>query len=244
MATNFDFDILNEEINKAPEAGYGPNVTFGKCVIDIQVLKWVAGEEKGKRKAEKKAYNGKPLAEGEYFQIEFAIDMSEFNSALDFTKKWWVDIKKSNKTGAKPTLTDWSETVEPSLIKAIGKDWTKKMSKGVYVEVEDLVTVAEKKTRMGKDKSGEDKEFPVTAPRFVRVFKSAAECGAAREERFAKKDNGEALTVEEGDIPADVLNDVRGLLKTVDMKQVKTILEAKPFGDYDVDELITAAQAK
>lgn len=243
MSANFDFDLLSKQIDEAPTAGFGNQVTFGKCKMTMTVMAWK--KEGDKRVPVKREWDGQPIdqGKGEYFQLEFSIDMSEFNAALDWEKKWWVDVRKSNHAGAKPVLTDWTEITEPSLISTIGKDYLKKLHKGLYVEIEDVITVSEKKTRKGKDKqTGEDKEFPVTAPKFVRVFKSAAECNAAREERFEKKDNNNS---DEEGIPAKMISDVKGLISSLGEDQARAILEGNPFNtDFTVDELIEAAKAK
>jgi len=134
-------------------------------------------------------------------------------------------------------LTDWEETVLPSLIKAIGADWTKKLTgKGVYVEVEDIETVVLDKS--GKPKSYQPKDpntgegkvnetgdpviYVNTAPRFVRSFKSKADCQAAREERFgsSKDENSE-----ESEIPAKIIKDFKGLVDSVGLDQALSLAD-------------------
>lgn len=242
MSTNFDFELLDEVMKAAPTAGFGPQVNFGKVTMAVKIIGW-----KDRKPQERDFKAGEKVADGEYLQIHFECDLSEFNPALSTTWKRRVDVKKSGKNA----LTDWTETVEPSLIKAIGKDWAKKFAKGVYCEFEDVETV-----QLGKDgkPKGWDKEVDTddgptikhyvnTAPRFVRVFKSAAECGAARAERYTKKENGDDLPQLDGGIPDDVINDVKGLLASIGEKKTRKMLaENEPFNEYDVDELINAAK--
>lgn len=244
MSTNFDFDLLNEAVENAPTVGFGPRITYGKMTIaDIQITSWErkAKGEKGTIK-QRTFTRGEQLKDGEYLQITFAVDVKELNPTLDFEYKRRVDVRNS---GGK-VKTDWSEIVQPSLIAQIGKDWAKKLAKGLYVEVEDAETVVLDKSGAPKSWTktkgdGTEATYVNTAPRITAVYKSKAECDAARQARFAKS---EATDGEEndGDIPAKVIADVRGLLKAVDEEQAKTILtENAPYNQYDLDELLAAA---
>lgn len=239
--SDFDFDLLNEAIDEAPVAGFGPNVNFGKVTMEVHIAAWT-GKKGESRKIDLRPFKKGDTAnkdKGEYLQVTFHIDLSEVNPALEFEWKRRVDIKKSNTTAAKPVLTDWSEIVEPSLLAVWGKEWTKKIGKGVYCEVEDIPTVADKKSYMTKPTDGSDpKEVFYTAPRFVRAFKSLAECKAAREERFKK---APAADDEVEEIPAKAISDTKGLVGSLGLDQARAMLQAKPFGPYEADELLSAA---
>jgi hypothetical protein len=220
---NFDLDLLNEAIEHAPTAGFGPNVTYGKCTIEIKVVSW--DRSSGKPVINEREYTGAPVKDGENLRIYFLVDVHELNPAL--TKEWKrnVDIKnsgiKSNGEKNEKALTDWEETVKPSLIKTLGTDWAKKLSKGTYVEIEEVDTVVLDKsgkprtwTKKAVNEGEEDKIYTNTAPRFVHVFKSKAECQAAREERFGSKSSDES-TEEEGSISKANIKDFQGLVASV-----------------------------
>ncbi len=248
MATNFDFDLFNEALEEAPTAGFGPQVNFGKVNMSVKIVSWKNGQI-----SERPFANGDTAdkAKGEYLQIEFVSELGEFNPAL--TKEWKrrVDVKKSSGKGTKnETLTDWSETVEPSLIAALGKDWAKKLAKGIYLEFEEVDTVARDKQGNLKgwdakeaDENGIKKHYTNSTPRFVRAFKSAAECGAAREARYTKKESNDDIDTDDGEISSETINDVKGLIASLGEKQTLKYLETFPFGQYKPAELVEAAKA-
>jgi len=238
--SDFDFDLLNELVEEAPQAGFGPNINYGKCTMEVQIMAWETVDDARSPKP-RPFVKGEQLKQGEYLQIEFHIDVTEFNPALQNEYKRRVDIRKS---GPK-AQTDWSETVEPSLLKVFGKDWAKKIGKGVYVEVEDAETVQLDKT--GKPKSftaQSGKVYVNTVPRFLHVFKSKAECQAAREERYSKA-NGSSGNIDlDSGIPADVVATAKGLIQAVGLKQAEGILSTTPpYNAYDTEELIQAANS-
>lgn len=241
MSANFDFDLFDEMVKDAPVAGFGPQVNYGKCTMTVSIMSWVG--EKGNRKPNPRPFvAGATLNKdkGEYFQIEFVVDVHELNSQLENEWKRRVDVKKSN---GKKAQTDWSEIVEPSLLKVFGKDWAKKLGgKGVYVEVEAADTVViDAKTGLPKSFiAASGVEYTNTAPRFLRAFKSKAECDAARQERFAKKDDGDDLSTD--DVPADVVNNVKGLFAAMSYEQALAYLDSKPFGNYTPEQLLEAAE--
>lgn len=223
--SDFDFDLLQEAIAEAPTAGYGPQRNFGKMIAIVTVLHWDSG------KPTETPFTNQKLGNGEYLRLNFESDLSEFNSALVNPYKRRVDVKKS---GPK-SKTDFSETVEPSLKETLGKDWAKKITKGIYCEWEDADTVETNKQGelKGWDKDG--KHFTNTIPCFLRVFKSKAECETARAERFNRSSSSN------GSIPADVIGQVQGLLKAgLDDEQLQEVLKGS-FPLYSVEELIAAA---
>lgn len=259
MPVNFDFNLFDEIVKNAPTAGFGPSATFGKCVLDtIQLVHW----DTTQKKFVSRDWNGTDkAAEKEYFQITLVIDLSEINPALDFEWKRRIDIKHNGRTskGEKDlkNLTDWDETIEPSLLSAIGKDWLKKLSKGVYVEVEDAETVeldknGNKRSYVKRDRTTKEpivdeatgKEIRVvnTAPRFIRSFKSKAECLAAREEKYGNKE-GEASS--DDAVPASYIKDFKGLVESLSLEGAIEVVDAqKPFGEYSGAEIAVAAGFK
>jgi len=240
---NFDVDLLDEMIDAAPTAGYGPNVNFGRCTFDVQIIAWEGGKGE-KRTIKARAFKkGEQLANGEYLQITFTVDVPELNPKLENPYKRKVDVKNS---GPK-AKTDWSEIVLPSLLATFGKNWSKVLSgKGAYVMVEDAETVQ-------LDKDGNKRGFTSTnsgnfivnsAPKFVAVYKSKAECEAARAARFASRDNGSGPADDDGEIPAELIADIQGLMQAVNDDELRNILaNTPPYNQYDVDELIKAAGA-
>ncbi len=250
MATNFDFDLLNETIESAPSVGFGPRVTFGKMTIEsINVISWdrSGGKSATAKMKERPFAKGETVKDGEYLQMTLAVNIQELNPALTFEYKRRVDIRKSSGDGK--AKTDWSEIVEPALLSQIGKDWAKKLAKGVYVEVEDAETVQ-------TDKNGKLRGFykkvdgvPTedwlvnTAPKVVAVFKSKADCEAARQSKFQKREDGDS-EASNGNIPANIIKDVKGLMNAVDEDQLLEILSNNaPYSNYDTNALLAAANA-
>lgn len=241
MSTNFDYDLFNEELENAPTAGFGPQVNFGKMTMTVSVIAWKD------RKPIVTEFTGQKLKEGEYFQLNLESELSEFNPALTNTYKRRVDVKKSGNKAK----TDWSEIVQPAFLAVLGKNWSKLLTKGVYVEWEDAETVELDKNgnKKGWDKEvtnddGETttKHYTNSVPRLLRLFKSKTECGSAREERFAKKDEIEQPSDEDNDIPASVIKQVHGLVKAMGAEAAKELLtNSQPFGNYTADELFAAA---
>lgn len=254
MSTNFDFDLLEQQADKAPTAGFGPQRNFGKMKMTVKVVTWKDG------KPLEKVWDNKPLKDGQQFRFVLESDLSELNPALTNPYKrqidWRVSRVKDGKVDPK-AMTDYTETVERSALTTIGKDWKKKLGNGIYCEWEDVETVeldkqGNKKGWDKKDKvtgelilddAGNIIHYTNTVPRFLRAFKSKAECQAAREARFSKAADAAADDEEsESGIPADVLKDAAGLISSVGMKQARLILESTPpYSEYDIDDLIENA---
>src|SRR5690349_18745770 len=115
--SDFDFDLLQEIASDAPVAGFGPQVNFGKCTIDVNINAW----DNTAKKFVVRPFDGKPLGQGEYLRLTFKVDVTELNPMLTKPYSRNVDVKKS---GSK-AKTDWSETVEKSLLQTLGKDYFK-----------------------------------------------------------------------------------------------------------------------
>lgn len=257
MSPNFDFDALDEAINNAPVAGFGPRSVFGKWTFDLAILSWKG--EKGSRKLNTRPFKNGDKADkskGEYFQITFSCDVPELNPMV--TKPWTrkVDIKQSNKSNkdqSKWTLTDWTEIVEPSLKAIFGKDWLKVMAKGIYAEALEATTVeVDYKTgdlrgfdaKEPDPTTGETRHFTNSVPQFVNKFKSKADCIAAYTEKYKKADDDMSFGPD-GEIPVKDINDVKGLIGAIEDKdQLIDILTTNtPFNQYDLTALLTAAGA-
>ena len=219
--------FLQQLADEAPEAGF-VNFNYGKLTINPKVVKWT--DDGGKRvpvKTDLKA--GTALGPQESLELEIFIDIQEFNPELQFTYKKFVPVKKSG-----TVLTDWGETVEPSLIAIFGKAWTEKAMKNPYVEVEDAPVVSGKASDKGKVYS---------VPKFTRVFATKEECAAAREERYGKKDSSSSSAdAPEVEPPVETVKQINALIASVGEDATMTMLESKSFGNYDPNKLMELAK--
>ena len=77
------------------------------------------------------------------------------------------------------------------------------------------------------------------------VFKSKAECQAAREERYSRANGSSSGNIDlDSGIPADVVATAKGLIQAVGLKQAEGILSTTPpYNAYDTEELIQAANS-
>lgn len=221
-------DKVKETIDNAPAAGF-VNVNFGKLKVDVNVLEWKDIE--GVRTPVRVPFtDDTKLRQGQDLELTIEIGISEFNPKLEFEYTRQVIVRKSSED--KKFLTDWSEIVEPSLIAVFGKDYASIITdkkKVIYVAAEHVDSLRPPKE--GK------KNFGV--PKFIERYKNAAECAAAREERYGKKD--EAAGGDEAlGIPKSVMDQVRALSQSLggNRKQLKKALDGKPFGNYDTDAII------
>ena len=224
-------DKLNEAIENAPEAGF-VNINYGKLEFAVQVLSW-----KDKKPVRIPYDEDTDLKKGESLELSFKVGISELNPKIDFDYERQVRIVKSSATAK----SDWTETVEPSLVKVFGKDWATVLTgkKQFYVAVEDVPTVTGNKTKLRDDGSG---GTLYKTPKFVAKFKNLAECKAARDEKFGAADDSDDS--DDGDIPASIIKKAKAAWKAVDEDEdtFKTLMENAPYDDYDVDELLEAVQ--
>lgn len=258
---NFDIDTFNEEIQNAPRVGFGPRSTFGKLTIaDIQIAAFERSN--GRVEAKFRPYTGKDKPDrdkGEYFQTTFAIDIQELSTqAQDNDWKWErrVDVKLSSADGK--VQTDWDFYVLPSLVNVIGKDWMKKLQKGVYVEVLEPETVEvyaksnpEKGYKKGDKRGWTDNEGTWrvnTTFQVVRMFANKKECEAARNEKYAAREETSSDSAPDGKskkIPAKVITDVVGILNVYDgdttNEDFLALLQSE-YSQYPMDELISIAE--
>lgn len=259
---NFDLDAFEDEIQNAPVAGFGPRMTYGQMFInDIQIMAWKGDRESRKPNPRPFANGDKANKEkGEYLQITFEIDVQSINPKARAEGWTWtrkVDMKQSGGRA----LTDWSEVVLPSLVSVIGKDWAKKLQKGIWVEVEEPDTVVldkatgRPKTWTTKPTDGsEPKTLTNTTIRILRVFRNKAECLAAFTERYTSK---EASSDDEDEddvdekikvIPGKIAKDFKGILTAYEDDEndpeVIELASEEPYDKYDYDALIAAARKK
>ena len=249
MTANFDFDAFDQAINDAPVVGFGSRKVFGKTTMDVQVVSWKDRKPSfrplGKVPADK--------SKGEYLQITFEVDVTELNPSLTNPWKRKFDMRRSNKTSkdeSKWILTDFSEIIEPALLSVLGADWHKKISKGVYLEIEEATTIETDKegnlkgwdAKEADPETGEYKHYTNTVPKVTRAFKSKAECQAAREELFGKPGDDMSFG-DESEFSSKDITDVQGLIAAVkNTEQLLGILN-DAYGQYDLVALLTAAGA-
>lgn len=230
MSDNFDFDagLLSELAENAPVAGGSGSFTnFGRAWIDnIQVNSW----NNDQQAFVKRPFDGKPLGKGENIEFQLHQDIQEFNPALSFNKTWYVSVKESGKRSK--DKTDWSEYTLPSIAAVFkGKNPlanffnAMKESSRTYVAIDDVAT-----GRVNK------KNYDVTAPKFVAVYKSMEECKKAKIDKYGASNSDEA------GIPADVVNDVKGLIEALGLAEAeKTIKDNGLYPAYTWEQLQAAA---
>lgn len=250
MSPVYNPDDIEKFDAEAPIAGYGNTVNYGRLYMTPQVFYW---KPTGKVKEDGKSINeparrplqpGETLAQGEVVELTFEVKISEFNTALDF--EYTRSIRMEN-SGPKQKA-DWQEIVKPSLIAAFGEKWAKVVAENPYVEVEDVPNINESVSKNSTTGN------PWGVPKFLRAFgQSKADCAAAREARFGKKD-GDSHPVPGGATSAPfvpsaaVITQVKGLLGSVGADQARQMLSNRPFanqpgGDFDADTLLAAAAA-
>jgi len=212
----YDPDALGTLVANAPEAGLAP-VNYGKLTVDAHVLTWNRASDGVSTPERRDLKKGETLSKGQTLELQFSVDIQEFNPNLQFEYLRTVSVQK---TSARQK-TDWTEIVEPSLIKVFGKNWPAEIAKHPYVEVEDAPNIMGKVSKSGKT-------FGV--PKFLTKFANAAACQAAREKRFGT--SAAAAPAESGDgIPPDgVITQTANLIKGVGATVARQMLESYPFG--------------
>jgi len=226
------FDKVLEYAENAPEAGR-PQLTYGKVTMTPYKLQF-----RGKgQKAERIPITANDDLAGKVLELVFDVDIREFNPSLEFGYQRGVTVQKSKVKGDEVVLpTDWSEIVLPSLLAVFGEKWADKIS-GSYIECEDVPSTRGSYTNA----AGEKKQL--NAIKFLRKFASAEACLAARNETYGSKgDEGEVLEGEASQIPAEIVNQARGLVSSVGAEMARNMMASnEPFNHYNVDALMTAA---
>jgi len=247
-------DKVKKLVDEAPVASTGVNVNFGPLVVTPLVLKW-QGRGQGAKpdKTPLDQYmkdhglsesDDVELEAGESFQIHFDIDVSELNPNLDFHYERDVAILESGEK----QKTSWAEIVQPSLEKTFGKDWYNKILPNGKKAAPVLFVAAENVDAVEPVKKG-GKNYGV--PKFIAVYKDLDACRKARDERYPpREETGVDLEsdddegVADDSFPEDVISQVKDLYNSTrkNPKQTKKMLESNPFGEYDVKELMQAAE--
>ena len=220
-------DLINASEN-APEAGFA-SVNYGKLSVAVNAVSW-----KDKTKASRLLKAGEKAVPNETLELEFTVNISELNPALEFEYVRNVSVRKSGRQ-----LSDWAEIVLPSLETIFGKaSWAKAILSSPYVEVEDVGNVA------GNASKKTGKVFGV--PKFLRSFPDKASCQAARDARFVKSgsapaESTSATSATPAEPTPEILNQVKALWQSVGKETGRTMLQSKPFGPYEPDVLIKLA---
>lgn len=222
-------DFMNQVqqlADDAPEAGF-VNVNYGKLTVKPMVVIW--REVDGIRSPDKRdLVSGYQLQEGETMELVFTVNISELNPNLTFEYERNVPVRKSGNK-----KTDWDEIVRPSLEKVFGKQWAKAVIGATpYVAVEDFPNVAGKASSNGK---------VYGVPKLIAVYKSKAECQAARDERYKNRGEPAAADASVG-VPEAIIAQVKGLVNSIGAKAAYGALTNKPFGDYEPAMLFEVAE--
>lgn len=223
---------LQDYSNTAPEAGFGPNVNYGRLTATAMVKRF---KGKGEQPEEFPFKDGYTLKAKEFLFLKVAVDIQEFNPNLQFEYERKVDIRRSSAT----QKSDWSEIVLPSLEAVFGANWGDAILKSPYVELEDVPNVSGTVSKSGR---------VLTVPKFVKVFKNKQECAAAREARFGQSADGDESSSGDGAaVPEGIAQQVKALISSLGGNEdtARTMINAShPFGtEYDTDDLIKAATA-
>jgi hypothetical protein len=181
-----------KHMNEAAEAAEGSEFTqFGKLTVSL------LGRKKWIRDADGEIV-GRPvdITESEwdsvpkndrFTEVQFSIDVQEFNPNLKFVYERKVSIMGGKKS-------DWAKTVKPSIDKVFGKGKTLDQLSGLYVEAREVPQIR-------------DDEYNTIE--FKRVFKNRDEAFAAYN---AKTGGGassapSAAPASTGDIPPGYTKD-------------------------------------
>jgi hypothetical protein len=212
--------------DSAPTAGF-VNVNYGKLIVTPLVVEWK--EVDGVRSPVKHALKeGEELQEGQQLELSFKVMISELNPALTFEYERNVPVKNSG--GQK---TDWDEIVRPALEKVFGKNaWADAIEKQPYVAVEDTPNLAGRA-------SGSGKVYGI--PKVTAKFASKEECVKAHDARYHKKGDAGAEEVDPTQPSPEAIEKTVALIASVGEKKARTMLDKKPFGDFDPDILFALA---
>ena len=241
---------VQSAIDEAPEAGYS-QLQFGKLTFKPMRVTWKTDAENKRVPDKVELKPGQQLADGESLEFSIVVDTQELNENLQFAYERNIPVKKSK--ADRSALTNWSEIVQPSLEAVFGKDWVKKVTaKGFapYVCVEDVADI-NKNGKKKTDDNGNEVFHIYRVPKFIAVYKNKEACVAARNERFprAAASTSSGGTDEEGDEPTiseEVVEQAVSLYQSMKKNDTKvlTMLESKPFGDYDPKVLLELAKMK
>lgn len=226
----YDLNAIGAAIAEAPDAGF-VNANYGRVTVLPQIVSWSKQKDPQTGKSKKivrPMTKGDAPKNGESLELLIAVDIAEFNPALEFRYERNIAIRKSTPKDK----SDWTEIVEPSLIAVFGKDWLSKVVARPYVQIEDVANVNGITSKKSPNKV-------LTVPKFVAAYASMIECKAARDARYSSGSESDA----EAALNAAV-DQVRGLITALDgdLDGVRALLSNPPFNAFDSEQLITLAQ--
>lgn len=251
-------DKIKKYVKEAPVAQGGTNINFGALTAEpvvvtfhgkgVKPTKLTLAEYAEERDTDPAEVE---LEENDQLQIHFSIAVQELNPNLTFPS---VDRDIAIIASGPKVKTDWSEIVEPSLVKVFGANWEEalfgkgnKPAKPVYVAAEMVDSL-----RPAKQNPDGTPGKVYTMPRFIAKYATREECEEARDERYGKPADveGADIDVEDEDddtpeFPANVLKQVWGLYKSGkknDRNVLGLIAKNKQWNAYDADELLAAAK--
>ena len=215
---------IKQYSDDAPKAGF-VNVNFGKLIVTPMVVSW--SEIDGVRSVLKRPMvEDEELSTSQQLELAFKVMISELNPSLTFEYERNVAIRNS---GAQKS--DWAEITRPSLEKVFSKNWAEVIEKQPYVSVEDTPNVAGTASSSGKIYG---------VPKFTAKFENKAACEAARDIRYKKH---EAVEEKASSVPtAEAIEKTKSLIGSVGDEKARKMLDKKPFGAYDPDDLFALAK--
>lgn len=221
------FSKIKSYSDEAPASGF-INVNFGKLTVTPVVVSW-KNEGTVRSVIKRELKEGEELKNGEQLELKITVAISELNPKLTFEYERNVPIKSNGSQKA-----DWAEITLPSLEKVFGKNWADAIEKNPYVAVEDASNIAGRASATGK---------VYGIPKFTATFKNKAECEAARDARYGKRDD-EAAEEDEINPSAptpEAIKQAASLIASIGEKKARKTLANHPFGPYDVDVLVALA---
>lgn len=243
-------DSVNKLIKEAPAIQGGGNfINFGPLKVTPLVVTFKGTGTPNKQTLqeymeEQGLEEGDPIELGdrESFQLQFEIDVSQINPALNFKYQREVAVLNSNDK----IKTDWDTTVLPSLVKVFGKDWHTKLIPNGSKKPKTFYVAAENADSLKRVKEGK-KNYGV--PKFIAVYDSLEACKQARDERYPPRDDAAEMDYgepEEGDeedeFTAEQLEQALTLYNSAKQNRSRTIkMLAKMFPDVEDHEALLDA---
>lgn len=246
---------IKSMISDAPEVQPMVNVNFGPLTVTPIIKTFHGGGKKPTVKTLEEfadeqgvAVDDVKLTGQDAFNLRFEINVKDLNENLSFDM-WTREVpilasNKSNPDKAKWLLTDWSEIVEPSLVKVFGPNWYDALIGTEKKPAKEFYVACEQADSLRKPKDGA-KNYGV--PKFITKFANRDECVRARDERYGKKteEDLDLGTDEEEGIPDEAIAQATSLWMSFKKNDDKTLkmLAKQPFGPYDADALLAAVKA-
>lgn len=247
---------IKSMINDAPEVQPMVNVNFGPLTVK-PIIKTFHGSGKKPTVLTLEEFADEQgvsvddvkLSNNDAFNLRFEINVKDLNENLSF-EMWTREVpilasNKSNPDKSKWLLTDWSEIVEPSLVKVFGANWYEVLIGTEKKPAKEFYVACEQADSLRKPKEGV-KNYGV--PKFIAKFANRDECVRARDERYGKKtgEDPELGGEEEEGIPDEAIAQATSLwlsFKKNDDKTMKMLVK-QPFGPYDPEALLKAVKAE